>query len=384
MLSVGHKPVRQLAPQDEALFRAFQANLLSLISHELRTPLTGIINALALMEEVGNEQEAGMSRADLLVIARQNTHRLHRTLSTLLDLAEMESGSYHVKLKEVDIAAVVAGRITGNKPLLAEKNAGLELCRTDGIPCTVLADPRRLARALDLCIQSAVKRIAKNTRISLSTNGNEIIICYELETGTEKFWEDAWNHALVGFKSGVMSPASAFGGVMQSEEAFLARLEEGLGGEFALVHEIMKLHHGVFEGLRRGRKIQLALRLPDLSHEDALKAVLSSRTARVAPESGETGCVVLAMLRVPDDCNPGGFVLEVRSHLFRASDAVYPLSAQGRVALVLDDCKAADAPGLLKRIEGKLGRKLKFGIAASPADGVDADTLIKLANSRVV
>src|SRR4051812_15448036 len=56
-LAIGHTPTAALAPQDETLFRAFQANLLSLISHELRTPLTGILNALSVLEEGGGMGE---------------------------------------------------------------------------------------------------------------------------------------------------------------------------------------------------------------------------------------------------------------------------------------------------------------------------------------
>src|SRR5947209_7480795 len=85
------------------LLHAFQANLLSLISHELRTPLTGILNSLTLLTENG-ELPNTVSRKELLDMALRNAHRLSHALVSLLELAAIESGNFHVKLREVELA----------------------------------------------------------------------------------------------------------------------------------------------------------------------------------------------------------------------------------------------------------------------------------------
>jgi hypothetical protein len=173
--------------------------------------------------------------------------------------------------------------------------------------------------------------------------------------------------------------------VLQSEQAFLTRMEEGLGSEFLLVHEIMRLHKGTFGGQRQGREVTLALELPELSSEEGLMAVLASRAYEV---STELASVALVLLPIPPGAGrPEEFAEEVRKNLFRTTDAVYLLKERGRIALVLDDCKSEDAPRLMDRITQKLkktgGRPLAYGVAQCPSDGLDPGQLLPLAESRL-
>src|SRR4051812_17953351 len=135
-LSVGHKPPATLSPQDETLFRAFQANLLSLISHELRTPLTGILNALSVLEE--GAASGDFSADELVRMARHNAQRLHRTLMTLLDLAALESGTFHVRLREIDLIKLVSARLEAHQYLLRDGTLPIRKVMSAGSP--VLAD----------------------------------------------------------------------------------------------------------------------------------------------------------------------------------------------------------------------------------------------------
>jgi len=107
-LGIGHQPARILDPQDTELFQAFQSNLLSLISHELRTPLTGIINALGVIDNEGTSSEMGK---EFLSIARRNAQQLNHSLSSLLDLAAIESGAFHVRFTEIDLRRLVQQRL---------------------------------------------------------------------------------------------------------------------------------------------------------------------------------------------------------------------------------------------------------------------------------
>lgn len=109
-LAVGHADVGlRLQPQDAELFKAFQGNLLSLISHELRTPLTAILNSLSLLSENETGAAIGMPRGEVLEMAYRNAQRLNQTLSSLLDLAALESGTFHIKLREVELQRLARG-----------------------------------------------------------------------------------------------------------------------------------------------------------------------------------------------------------------------------------------------------------------------------------
>ena len=379
-LAIGLTPTSSLAPQDESLFRAFQSNLLSLISHELRTPLTGILNALTVLEDGGGLGE--FSNEELIRMARQNAQRLHRTLLTLLDLASLESGTFHVRLREIDLNKLVASRIDAHLSLLKDRK--LEIERTQAGGPAVLADAQKLGRAVDLCFQGLIPRAGESTVIGVATHPHRIELEFQLAAGMEDAWTAAWSQAEAGFQGGVASPASAFAGVLQSEQAFLSRMEEGLGSEFLLIHEILRQHRGRFSAVRQGRTVSLLLELPILSSEEGLSAVLSSRAYEA---SSELRSVTLVLIQVPDDLRSGvemdAYAKQVKACFFRASDAVYLLPEVRKLSLVLDDCRPEYVPVLIQRIEKAINRKAVAGVAHCPADGHDPQRLLDLAKRRL-
>lgn len=343
----------------------------------------GILNALGLLEE--GVDSAEFSAAELVKMARQNAQRLHRTLSALLDLASLDSGTFHARLREVDLRRLAAGRVDAHRSLIRDRSLQVEERGAPAPHVGVLADPQKLGRAIDLCLQALIPRAEPETKIQLRISSSIVELACTLTLGSEPLWDAAWTQALAGFQGGVASPSSAFAGVMQSEQAFLTRMEEGLGSEFLLVHEILRLHRGRFQAQRDGRQASLRLELPELSSEEGLRSVLASRAYEV---STELASVALVLLAIPSDVkNPEGFTEEVRKNLFRASDAVYLLKDRCQVALVLDDCKSEDAPRLMERISQKLKRPvsapLRYGVAQCPSDGLDPALLLPLAQSRL-
>lgn len=384
---MGHQPAPGLTPQDEVLFRAFQSNLLSLISHELRTPLMGVLNALGLLEE--GAEATGLTADELIKMARSNARRLHETLSALLDLAALESGTFHARLREIELQRLAGARLDAHRALFREKGLLVEerTAPSDGEDGHgVLADPQKLGRAIDLCLQAMIPRAENGSKIKFRISSSSVEIGCTLSPAAQGLWDTVWTQASAGFQGGVASPSSAFAGVLQSEQAFLTRMEEGLGSEFLLVHEILRLHQGKFSARRSGNDVTLKLELPELSSEEGLQSVLASRAYEV---STELASVALALVRVPASARkkPDAFTALVKKNLFRSSDAVYLLRERGLLALVLDDCKAEDAPRLMERISKKLsteaGGAIEYGTAQCPADGLDPALLFNLAYSRL-
>ncbi|MEO7163391.1 MAG: HAMP domain-containing sensor histidine kinase [Bdellovibrionia bacterium] len=379
---IGHHSASPLAPQDEALFRAFQSNLLSLISHELRTPLTGILNALTALED--GETDGALSSGELVKMARQNAQRLHQALVALLDLASLESGTFHARLREVDLIRLVRRWIGTGEPLFKDRGLKAEVIYDESVaPAAVLADTQKLGRVIDLCFQIIAARAEVGSVVDIRISLNTVTLTCNLPEGLFKSWQAAWAESLTGLASGLSSPFSAFAGVLQSEQAFLSRSEEGLGSELLLIHEIMRLHQGKFDCLfdEGCFQVKMSIELPVLSSEEALRAVLTSRAYQV---SSELGSVALVLIQVPDDVESNQFREEIRKNLFRTTDAVYPLPSLDRLALVLDDCKPEDAPILMARLSGALDRKLSFATAQCPSDVTDPAGLVAIAESRLL
>lgn len=164
------------------------------------------------------------------------------------------------------------------------------------------------------------------------------------------------------------------------EEMFLSRKEEGLGSELLLVHEILRMHQGRLLQRIEGERVFLELQLADLNSLESLRAVLSARSEQIATGIGS---VALALLKTPSGLTVEKFRNEVKSKLFRTTDAVYPLPSEDQIALVMDDCSPLDATRLVTRIQTSLGKTIAHGIAVFPQEAGDSDLLIRIASERL-
>jgi hypothetical protein len=441
VLHVGHAPsseeelLRSLDPAVLRLFQSFQSNLLSLVSHELRTPLMGILNALSLLEQEAAAQvtsPAGESppgpASEWLAMASRNARRLHETLSSLLDLAELDCGMLRATLREVDPVRLASARVQAVTVASATTATATAVTTTtaagvahepllrftatqkgDGI---FLADPKRLGRAIDLTLGFALENRAPGSEVEL--RWRTLADCWELvcefspdpNRSTEA--REAWSQALAASQAGI----SPFAGVARSESGFLARSAEGLGAELLLVHALMKLHEGEFRwettasaAAKVKGSVSLVLRFPRRGARETLLAVLRSRVARIDPEGDAgTGSLGVAVLSVEQPDPPGGaagravvlseaeLCAELRARLFRSSDLVVP-DGSGHLVLLLEDCRASDAPRLLERLRLSMleaapgrargGLKLRWGVVSVPEDGLDPELLLGLAASRL-
>ena len=374
-LAIGHQP----AVDPEKRFLAFQSNLLSLLSHELKTPLMGILNALYALEE---KVELSPENSEWMKMARSNAMRLQHALSSLLDLASLESGTFQVRLREVDFWRLAKHRIDSYTSSLNDRSLSVvwdSEVSTESVEL-ILADPLKLGQALDFLFQVILHRALPGSQLRIKLSARALQIGISLTPEAQQSWDEEWSHAWISVQGGMTSPASAFFGVLQDEQKFLNRGHDGLGTELVLIHEVLRLHQGTFKAHQDSSQLLLELELPEVASEGSLEKVLHSRIDQLAPEMG---FLALVLFQAPEGMDP--FVLrdQVKRHLFRPSDAVYPLPEQGCVALVLDHCKPEDVPDLVFRIVNGLGQKhsfkLKSGVGCFPSDGVEPRSLIEKA-----
>jgi two-component system sensor histidine kinase KdpD len=119
-----------------------EAEFLSLVAHELKTPIA-VITGLA---DTLSDRRHGMTDAEidqcLDRIGRQGD-RLARLVADLLDLSQVESGSFRVSLAPVDLAGA-AGRVLDETPSPPGKSVELDI--PDSL--WAVADPGRLEQVL--------------------------------------------------------------------------------------------------------------------------------------------------------------------------------------------------------------------------------------------
>ena len=105
----------------------------------------GILNSLSMLLD---PEDSGIPKDELVQMARQNANRLNRTLAALLDLAQLESGAFHARLREIDFAKTIRNRVDANASEL--KDFGLEAKFTAAGAAAILADAQKVQRAVEL------------------------------------------------------------------------------------------------------------------------------------------------------------------------------------------------------------------------------------------
>ncbi len=131
--------------------------LLNSLSHDLRTPLTGIRGAAETLR--GSWQGlAPAVRADLLLSIEEDTARMARFLSNIMDLTRLESGEVRPRLAAVDVAGVIEAAVVRVPGAL---HAGVAL---PDPPPLVLADAALLEQVLVNLLDNAAKYAAAGAR----------------------------------------------------------------------------------------------------------------------------------------------------------------------------------------------------------------------------
>jgi signal transduction histidine kinase len=132
-----------------------KSDTLATLSHEIKTPLTGIRLVLHLLldKRTGSLSE---SQEELVVTARDDCERLLRTLKSILDLAQMESGKAQLNLRPVPPVKIVEETCANFRDLCAAAKLELNADVAPNLP-NVAADPDRVGLILSNFVSNALK-----------------------------------------------------------------------------------------------------------------------------------------------------------------------------------------------------------------------------------
>lgn len=122
------------------------------VSHELRTPLTSIKGFIETLLDGGIDSRETTKR--FLTIMYQETDRLNRLISDLLDLSQLESGQTGLNRTKVFLAPLVEEVRLTLQEQLAEKNISLSV---ELGPTPVWADEDQIREVLLNLIDNALK-----------------------------------------------------------------------------------------------------------------------------------------------------------------------------------------------------------------------------------
>jgi PAS domain S-box-containing protein len=143
----------RLSAADEAKTMAMQA-----VSHDIRTPLAAILGLAVTLESRADEMSPDDVR-DLSSRIVQNSRRLDRIVTDLLDLERLQRDGFRPRLRAVDLGALVRQLVTRTDAVTERR---LQL---DTGPVHVQADPTMVERIVDNLIANAVKHTPGDSRI---------------------------------------------------------------------------------------------------------------------------------------------------------------------------------------------------------------------------
>jgi len=147
----------QLEQQNRAIQEAnrLKSEFVSMVSHEMRTPLTSIQGYVYLLLE-GASGDLLEEQRTFLTIVHENSGRLLKLITDLLDLSRMEAGRLELDLVAVDPAQAIRSVADALRPLIEAKSQTIELDLPDDLPA-VWADRDRTVQILTNLVSNAYK-----------------------------------------------------------------------------------------------------------------------------------------------------------------------------------------------------------------------------------
>ena len=154
-----------------------RSSFIANVSHELRTPMTTISG---FVEGILDNTIPDESKEKYLRIVLDETKRLARLVSELLEIARIDAGTIDLKIKEFDINELIRVTILRFESRINEKQINIELNFDDDSEL-VLADKDSISRVFTNLFDNAIKFNVKNGYIKINVNetGNKIKVSIE-------------------------------------------------------------------------------------------------------------------------------------------------------------------------------------------------------------
>lgn len=172
-LALERERVAGLSAEAEAATRADVAKtaVLHAISHDLRSPLTAITTALTGLRDSEHERD----REELLAVLDEETERLNRMVTDLLDLSRIEAGALHPQTDWCDLRDVVTSALADARSRRGDHPVELRLA--DDLPL-VRADAAQVERVFANLIENAFKFSVDGAPVEISgdTGGSKVFV----------------------------------------------------------------------------------------------------------------------------------------------------------------------------------------------------------------
>ncbi len=168
------KNITRFKELDEA-----KTNFIATVSHELKTPLSSIKMSLQLLDDqrVGEMNE---EQRQLVMHIKEDSDRLLKITSELLNLAQVETGNLHLNLVKTNPLEIVEFAMAAVSFQAQQKELKLEVKIADGLPM-INADVQKTTWVLVNLLSNALRYSAAKSKIIIEVAEKESSIEFSVK-----------------------------------------------------------------------------------------------------------------------------------------------------------------------------------------------------------
>ena len=225
-----------------------KSNFVAVVSHDLRTPLTSIKSfSSILLDEIEEGEIDQATHTRFLRIIENETDRMNRLITDLLDLQKIESGKIHWTLEPHDFGEILKSVVATFFGASHEKSIVIKTQIQENLPL-VTVDKDRFMQAIANLLSNAIKFTDEHGVITVSlSHAVDHLLVYIEDTG-------------VGIPSDQLE--YVFERFRQIKRT--TRKKEGTGLGLAITKEIVEYHQGrIWVESEMGKGSTFYLTIPD-------------------------------------------------------------------------------------------------------------------------
>ncbi len=156
-----------------------KTNFIATISHELKTPIA----SLQMCAQLISDQRVGVLNEEQQKIVnslKDETNRLSKLVSELLDLSQVETGNVKLTLGSVSPIKLVEQAIDSIKIQAERNNINLEIDAPNDLPA-VKADPEKATWVLINLLSNAIRYTPENGKIEIRVEKDEDQVLFSVQ-----------------------------------------------------------------------------------------------------------------------------------------------------------------------------------------------------------
>jgi signal transduction histidine kinase len=240
------KKSEQLYAQEKEVSK-MKDEFISTVSHELKTPLTSMKLYVNLLKE-GRLGKVYKKQGDALLVINEETDRLNKLITDLLELSRLRAHKSKLELSEFDLKKLVNDKLSIN---LARKQHSIRVKIDVPAGFAVTADKHKIKQVFINLFNNAMKYTPEKGTITI---------------GAKRFdteWELSIADTGVGIEKDKIP--KLFEKFYQAED-YMTRQKGGFGLGLAIVKGIVDLHKGrIYVDSELGSGTRIGIRLPNMS-----------------------------------------------------------------------------------------------------------------------